>query len=104
MRAAGFVAALSSPLFVLAVVWVAGTLCQRHAPGAFPAVAIAALLLWLGSIYLVARTAHRLMWRNRATEAGPWGKALLTGLVTILWIGAIAQLLAVVFPNYFQRP
>jgi hypothetical protein len=103
-RLAGVVAAFGSPLFVLAAVWIAATACLRYAPAAFPVVVVVALLLWVGSIYLVARVIHRLLWRDRVTDAGPWGKALLTGLLTVLWFGAIAQTLALVFPTYFKRP
>jgi hypothetical protein len=103
-RLAGVVATFASPLFVLAGFWIAATLCQRHAPGAFPVVAVAGLLLWLGSIYLVGRVIHRLLWRDRVTDAGTVGKVLMTGLLTVLWFGAIAQGLSFAFPTYFERP
>jgi hypothetical protein len=102
--APGIVAALASPLFVLAGVWGVARVVTRLAPGAFPVVAVGGLLLWLGSIYLVGRTIHALLWRGRATDATPWGKFLLTGLFTALWFGVVAQGLALAFPTYFQRP
>jgi hypothetical protein len=102
-RLPGVVAALASPLFVLVVFWVAAKACVRFLPGAFPVVAVMGLLLWLGTIYLVGRTIHRLLWQGRVTEAGPWGKALLTALFTALWFGVVAQGLALAFPTYFQR-
>jgi hypothetical protein len=103
-RLAGLVAALGSPLFALAFVWIVATLCVRYLPAAFPAVWVIAILLWLGCIYLVARVIHQRLWRDRVTEAGRYGKALLTGLLTVLWFGAIAQGLALAFPTYFKRP
>jgi hypothetical protein len=102
-RLPSVVAALGSPLFVLALVWGLAQLSTRHLPAAFPAVAVTGLLLWAGSIYLVGRTIHRLLWSGRTTEGGPWGKMLLTALLTALWFGVIAQGLALAFPTYFQR-
>ena len=67
-------------------------------------VAVLGLLLWLASIYVVGRTIHRLLWQGRVTEAGGWGKLLLTALFTAIWFGVIAQGLALAFPGYFQRP
>ena len=102
-RLAGVLAAFGSPLFVLAIVWIVASLCQRYFPPAFPVVAAVGLLLWLGTIYLVARVIHRLLWQGRVTEAGPYGKVLLTALLTVLWFGAIAQGLALAFPTFFKR-
>ena len=98
------VLALATPVFVLALVWGAAQLCQRFAPGAFPAVAVTGLILWALSIYVVGRGLHRALWQGRQTEAGPWGKLLLTALATVLWFGLLAQLLAIAFPAYFKRP
>jgi len=96
--------ALATPVFVLLVVWAAATLVQRFAPGALNAVAVLGLLLWLGSIYVVGRGLHRALWHGRQTEAGVWGKLLLTALITMLWFGLLARLLALAFPFYFKRP
>ena len=96
--------ALATPVFVLVVVWAAGTLAQRFAPRALMGVAVAGLLLWAGSIYVVGRGLHRALWQDRQTDAGPWGKLLLTALGTALWFGLLAQLLALAFPAYFKRP
>ena len=104
VRVTRLVIALATPVFVLVVVWAAGTLVQRFAPGALNAVAMVGLLLWLGSIYLVGRGLHRAVWHGRQTEAGMWGKLLLTALITMLWFGLLARLLAFAFPSYFQRP
>jgi hypothetical protein len=107
-RVTRLAAALATPVFVLALVWVAGTLAQRFAPRALTAVAALGLALWAGSIYLVGRELHRALWRTgkdaRQTEAGPWGKLLLTALLTVLWFGLLAQSLALLFPAYFRRP
>ncbi len=89
---------------MLAFTWIAATLCLRYARAVFPVVAVAGLLLWLGTIFLVARLIHRWLWRNRVTDASRWGKVLMTGLLTALWFGAIAQGLALAFPGYFERP
>jgi hypothetical protein len=102
-RLPGVLAALGSPLFVLAVFWLAADACRRFWPQAFPVVTVAALLLWLGTIYLVGRTIHRLIWRDRVSEAGAFGKFLMTALLTALWFGIIAQSLALAFPAYFKR-
>jgi hypothetical protein len=103
-RVTRLVITLATPVFVLLVVWAAGTLVQRFAPGALNAVAVVGLLLWLGSIYVVGRGLHRALWHGRQTEAGIWGKLLLTTLITVLWFGLLAQLLALAFPFYFKRP
>jgi hypothetical protein len=103
-RVTRLVVALATPVFVLAAVWVAGTLAQRFAPRALTAVAVLGLALWAGSIYLVGRGLHRALWQGQQTEAGPWGKLLLTGLLTVLWFGLLAQSLALAFPAYFRRP
>ena len=58
-------AALGSPLFVLAIVWIDGHPVRALRAGRLPAVVVLALLLWLGSIYLVARIIHRLLWVGR---------------------------------------
>ena len=104
VRVTRLVIALATPVFVLVVVWAAGTLVQRFAPGALNAVAVVGLLLWLGSIYVVGRGLHRALWHGRQTEAGMWGKLLLTALIAMLWFGLLARLLAFAFPTYFQRP
>jgi hypothetical protein len=91
-RVTRLVAALATPVFVLAVVWVAGTLAQRFAPRALTAVAVLGPALW--------RTGKD----ARQSEAGPWGKLLLTALLTVLWFGLLAQSLALLFPAYFRRP
>lgn len=102
-RVTRLVAALATPIFVLAVVWGAGTLAQRFAPRALTAVAVLGLALWAGSIYVVGRGLHRALWSSRQTEAGPLGKLLLTALLTVLWFGLLAQSLALAFPAYFRR-
>src|SRR5688572_21093469 len=104
VRVTRLVITLATPVFVLVVVWAAGTLVQRFAPGALSAVSVFGLLLWLGSIYVVGRGLHRALWHGRQTEAGIWGKLLLTALITVLWFGLLARLLAFAFPAYFQRP
>jgi hypothetical protein len=95
---------LATPALVLAVVWVGGTLARRHAPGAVSVVAVLGVLLWVGSIHVVGRGLHRALWQERQTDAGPWGKLLLTALITVLWFGLMAQLLALALPHQFRRP
>jgi hypothetical protein len=100
---------LCTPVFVLLFTWTGGMLAQRFAPGAMTVVAVVGLLLWVASIYVVARGLHRALWQRddggvRQTEAGPWGKLLLTALLTVLWFGLLAQVLALAFPVLFRRP
>ena len=54
-----------------------------------------------GSIYVVGRGLHRALWHDRQTEAGVWGKLLLTALVTALWFGLLAQVAGVRLPGLF---
>jgi hypothetical protein len=103
-RLPAVVAALGSPFFALALFWLLATACARWAPALFPAVAVLGLLMWLGTIYLVVRTFHRLLWQGRVTEASGWGKAMMTAVLTALWFGFVAQGLALAFPGYFKKP
>jgi hypothetical protein len=103
-RLPAVVAALGSPFFALALFWLMASACTRWAPALFPAVAVVGVLLWVVTIYLVARTIHRLLWQGRVTEATGWGKAMMTAVLTALWFGFVAQGLALAFPGYFKKP